>query len=96
MRCHSEARSPNLYNRTSSNDDWKAKYDEVCETLAETEADLAEFQVSSKELEEEMGIELERSEKAKEEMKMKLGKVENEREDWKVRLAGTSVAVACS
>ena len=67
-----------------SNEDWKTKYEEVCETLADTEADLAEFQVSSKELEEEMGLELERAEKAKEEMRNKLSKAETERDDWKV------------
>ncbi|KAF8323249.1 hypothetical protein DL93DRAFT_2050245 [Clavulina sp. PMI_390] len=68
-----------------SEEGWKAKYDEVCEMLAETEAELREFQVSSKELEEEMGLDLERAEKARGDMQNKLDRIEGERDDWKTK-----------
>jgi hypothetical protein len=56
----------------------------VLETLADTETLLADFQASSKELEEELGMDLDRAEKAKEEMKNKLSRAETDRDDWKV------------
>lgn len=74
------------FNRSSeSEEDWKAKYEEVYEMLAETEAELKEFQISSKELEDEMVLDVDRAEKAREEMEARLNRIEGEREDFKVR-----------
>lgn len=53
--------------------------------LAETEAELKEFQISSKDLEDEMALDVERAEKAREDMQNKLSRTEGERDDWKVR-----------
>ena len=53
--------------------------------LAETRAELDEFQQSSKELEEELEAELERTEKAQKDLVVKASKAENERDEWKVR-----------
>lgn len=53
--------------------------------LAETEAELKEFQISSKDLEDEMALDVERAEKAREDMENKLSRTEGERDDWKVR-----------
>ena len=58
--------------------------------LAETRAELDDFHHSSKELEEELEKELERTEKAQQDLKIKVAKAEQERDDWKVR-----VHVAC-
>ncbi|KAF9508278.1 hypothetical protein BS47DRAFT_242566 [Hydnum rufescens UP504] len=55
----------------------------MVETLAEAESLLADFQTNSKELEEEMGKDLDQAEKAKEEMKNKLSRAETDRDDWK-------------
>ena len=52
--------------------------------LAETRAELDDFQVSSRELEEELERELERTEKAQQELKVKAAKAEREKDDWKV------------
>jgi hypothetical protein len=52
--------------------------------LAETEGELKEFQVSSKELEDEMQMDVERAEKAREDMQNKLTRAEGDREEWKV------------
>ena len=52
--------------------------------LAETRAELDEFQQSSKELEEELEAELERTEKAQKDLVVKASKAENERDEWKV------------
>lgn len=65
--------------------DWKAKYIEVADMLAETRAELDDFQVSSRELEEELERELERTEKAQQELKVKAAKAEQEKDEWKVR-----------
>lgn len=54
--------------------------------LAETRAELEDFQQSSKELEEELEQELERTEKAQQDLKVKAAKAETERDEWKVRL----------
>lgn len=70
---------------SESDEDWKAKYEEVYEMLTETEAELKEFQVSSKELEDEMALDVDRAEKAREDMQNKLSRTEGERDDWKVR-----------
>ena len=53
--------------------------------LAETRAELDEFQQSSKELEEELEAELERTEKAQKDLVIKASKAESERDEWKVR-----------
>lgn len=52
--------------------------------MAATRADLEEFQLSSKELEEEMTLEIERTEKAQQELRTKVSRVEREKDDWKV------------
>lgn len=52
--------------------------------LAETRAELDEFHHSSKELEEELIRELERTEKAQQDLKVKVAKAENDRDEWKV------------
>ena len=53
--------------------------------LAETRAELDEFQQSSKELEEELEAELVRTEKAQKDLVVKASKAESERDEWKVR-----------
>lgn len=63
---------------------WKEKYYEAADMLAETRAELEDFQHSSKELEEELEKELERTEKAQQDLKVKASKAEVERDDWKV------------
>lgn len=70
--------------------DWKVKYFEVADMLAETRAELDDFHHSSKELEEELERELERTEKAQQDLKVKVARAEQERDEWKV-----CVAVAC-
>jgi len=70
----------------SASTDWRAKYMEVADMLAETRAELDDFQHSSKELEEELERELERTEKAQNDLKLKVSRVETEREEWKVRV----------
>jgi len=52
--------------------------------LAETRAELDEFHYSSKELEEELIRELERTEKAQQDLKVKVAQAETDRDDWKV------------
>lgn len=69
----------------SSSTDWKTKYYEVADMLAETRAELDEFHTSSKELEEELIKEIERTEKAQQDLKVKVSRVETERDEWKVR-----------
>lgn len=66
-----------------SSTDWRAKYLEVADMLAETRAELEDFQQSSKELEEELEQELERTEKAQQDLKIKASKAETERDEWK-------------
>lgn len=51
--------------------------------LAETRAELEDFQQSSKELEEELEQELERTEKAQQDLRIKAAKAETERDGWK-------------
>jgi hypothetical protein len=65
--------------------DWKAKYYEAAEMLAETKNELDDFHQSSKELEEELERELLRTEKAQQELRVKVERAENERDSWKVR-----------
>ncbi|KIJ68326.1 hypothetical protein HYDPIDRAFT_81632 [Hydnomerulius pinastri MD-312] len=66
-----------------SSTDWKAKYYEVHDMLAETRAELDEFHTSSKELEEELIKEIERTEKAQQDLKVKVSRMETERDEWK-------------
>ncbi|KAH7911926.1 hypothetical protein BJ138DRAFT_1149443 [Hygrophoropsis aurantiaca] len=63
--------------------DWKAKYNEVADMLAETRAELDEFHTSSKELEEELIKEIERTEKAQHDLKIKVARSETEKDEWK-------------
>lgn len=53
--------------------------------LAETRAELDEFHASSKELEDELIKEIDRTEKAQQDLKVKVARTESEREEWKVR-----------
>ncbi|KAF7969219.1 hypothetical protein HWV62_27925 [Athelia sp. TMB] len=72
-------------NRSYSNGstDWRSKYNEVADMLAETRAELDEFHASSKELEDELIKEIDRTEKAQQDLKLKVARTETEREDWK-------------
>ena len=69
----------------STSTDWKAKYNEVADMLAETRAELDEFHTSSKELEEELIKEIDRTERAQQDLKVKVSRTETERDEWKVR-----------
>jgi hypothetical protein len=80
-----------LYSYSSSSTDWRAKYLEVADMLAETRAELEDFQQSSKELEEELEQELVRTEKAQQDLKIKASKAEAERDEWKVCLISVSL-----
>ncbi|KAH9847376.1 hypothetical protein C2E23DRAFT_890054 [Lenzites betulinus] len=73
----------NAINFSSPGTDWKTKYLEVADMLAETRAELDDFHHSSKELEEELERELERTEKAQQDLRVKVARAEQEREDWK-------------
>lgn len=64
---------------------WKEKYLEEADIVRETQAELDEFQVSSKELEAELESDLARTEKAKLDFMIKVERAETERDDWKVR-----------
>lgn len=77
----------------SSSTDWKAKYIDVADMLAETRAELDDFHHSSKELEEELEKELERTEKVQQDLKIKVAKAEQERDEWKVCLV--RICVSC-
>ncbi|KAG1826062.1 uncharacterized protein BJ212DRAFT_1259763 [Suillus subaureus] len=66
-----------------SSTDWKVKYNEVADMLAETRAELDEFHTSSKELEEELIKEIDRTEKAQQDLKVKVAKTELDRDEWK-------------
>ncbi|KAF9822021.1 hypothetical protein IEO21_00015 [Rhodonia placenta] len=74
----------NAINFTPSTD-WKVKYFEVADMLAETRAELDDFHHSSKELEEELERELERTEKAQQDLKVKVARAEQERDEWKAK-----------
>ncbi|KAI0034290.1 hypothetical protein K488DRAFT_84143 [Vararia minispora EC-137] len=73
------------YSPTLSQADWKAKYYEMADMLAETRNELDDFHTSSKELEEELERELQRTEKAQQDLKVKLERAQGEREDWKAK-----------
>ncbi|KAF7347737.1 hypothetical protein MVEN_01531000 [Mycena venus] len=55
----------------------------VADMLAETRAELDEFQVASRELEAELEAELQRTEKAQQDLKVKVARAESERDEWK-------------
>jgi RNA-binding protein YhbY len=89
--CHFQL--PRLQTRTNNihccscsagSTDWKAKYNEVADMLTETRAELDEFHTSSKELEEELIKEIDRTEKAQQDLKVKVSRTETERDEWKV------------
>lgn len=65
---------------------WKNKYYEAADLLAETKAELDEFQIASKELEEELERELQRTENEKERLRHLSNKAEKECYEWKVSL----------
>nr|GAT58982.1 predicted protein [Mycena chlorophos] len=69
----------------SSSSDWREKYNEVADMLAETRTELDEFQIASRELEAELEAELQRTEKAQQDLKVKVARAENERDDWKAK-----------
>ncbi|KAG8832445.1 NADH:ubiquinone oxidoreductase, partial [Serendipita sp. 399] len=63
--------------------DWRAKYNEAADMLAEARNELDDFIHSSKELEEELLRELERTEKTQQDLKDKISRLETDRDDWK-------------
>ncbi|KAK7463700.1 NADH:ubiquinone oxidoreductase [Stygiomarasmius scandens] len=67
----------------STSVDWRAKYNEVADMLAETRAELEDFQHASKELEAELENELQRTEKAQQDLRVKVARAETEKDDWK-------------
>ncbi|KAF5390309.1 hypothetical protein D9757_002817 [Collybiopsis confluens] len=67
----------------STSADWRTKYEEVADMLAETKAELDDFHHASKELEAELEAELQRTEKAQQDLRVKIAKAEVERDDWK-------------
>ncbi|KAJ7235897.1 hypothetical protein B0H12DRAFT_1141023 [Mycena haematopus] len=67
----------------SSSNDWREKYNEVADMLAETRAELDEFQIASRELEAELEAELQRTEKSQQDLKVKVARAESERDEWK-------------
>ncbi|KDQ19922.1 hypothetical protein BOTBODRAFT_51293 [Botryobasidium botryosum FD-172 SS1] len=63
--------------------DWKAKYEEVAALLAQTQDDLDDFQTSSKDIEDELERELERTEEAQKALRQQISKLEIDRDEWK-------------
>jgi len=63
--------------------DWKRKYYEATDLLAETKGELDDFQTASKELEEELERELQRTESEKERLRLISSKAETECSEWK-------------
>lgn len=84
--CHTQSSFLTIFPNSYSSTDWKAKYNEVADMLAETRAELDEFHTSSKELEEELIKEIDRTEKAQQDLKVKVAKTELDRDEWKVFL----------
>lgn len=64
--------------------EWKNKYYEAADLLAETKAELDDFQTASKDLEEELERELQRTECEKERLRLLTSKAEKECNEWKV------------
>ncbi|KAF5377450.1 hypothetical protein D9615_005301 [Tricholomella constricta] len=73
----------NDLNYSTSSTDWRAKYNEVADMLAETRTELDDFHHASKELEAELENELQRTEKAQQDLKVKVIRAESERDEWK-------------
>ncbi|KAG8825622.1 NADH:ubiquinone oxidoreductase [Serendipita sp. 401] len=63
--------------------DWRAKYNEAADMLSEARNELDDFIHSSKELEDELLRELERTEKTQNDLKDKISRLETDRDDWK-------------
>ncbi|KAJ2928837.1 hypothetical protein H1R20_g8265, partial [Candolleomyces eurysporus] len=82
----------NGMNFLSGNTDWRAKYNEVVDMLAETKAELDEFHHASKELEAELESELARTEKSQQDLRIKVSKAESERDDWKSKFMSLQTA----
>ena len=80
-RCY---QSQNSYSSTDYRY-WKEKYLEEADIARETQAELDELQVSSKELEAELESDLARTEKEKRDLTVKMERAETERDEWKVR-----------
>ncbi|CAG7847698.1 Nuclear distribution protein nudE homolog 1 [Serendipita indica DSM 11827] len=72
-----------LSSTASTPTDWRAKYNEAADMLAEARNELDDFVHSSKELEEELLRELERTEKTQKDLKDRISRVEVDRDDWK-------------
>lgn len=68
---------------SSTPTDYRAKYEEAADMLAEARNELDDFVHSSKELEEELLRELERTEKTQKDLKDRISRVESDRDDWK-------------
>lgn len=68
-------------------DYWRNHAENLESTLQETRAALDEFQVSSRELEEELEKELQTTEKAYNDLKSRCEHYKREAEDWKVKVA---------
>ncbi|RXW24734.1 hypothetical protein EST38_g1086 [Candolleomyces aberdarensis] len=82
----------NGMNFLSGNTDWRTKYNEVVDMLAETKAELDEFHHASKELEAELESELARTEKSQQDLRIKVSKAESERDDWKSKFMSLQTA----
>lgn len=70
---------------SSPSTDWRAKYIEADNMLSEARNELDDFVHSSKELEEELLRELDRTERTQKELQDKVSRVETDRDEWKVR-----------
>ncbi|KAL7418546.1 NADH:ubiquinone oxidoreductase [Cryptotrichosporon argae] len=64
---------------------YREKYRRIAEMLNETRAELDEFQMSSRELEEELERELATTEKQQEELREKIKRLEAEKDEWKMK-----------
>jgi predicted nucleic acid-binding Zn-ribbon protein len=72
-------------------DYWRNHAENLENTLSETRAALDEFQVSSRELEEELEKELQSTEKVCGDLKSRCEQLKRESEDWKVGLFSYTV-----
>ncbi|TFK41042.1 hypothetical protein BDQ12DRAFT_678787 [Crucibulum laeve] len=75
----------NHFDYSTSAAEWRAKYNEVLDMLAETRTELDDFHHASKELEAELESELQRTEKAHQDLKVKVARAETERDEWKTK-----------
>ncbi|EJT99787.1 hypothetical protein DACRYDRAFT_117443 [Dacryopinax primogenitus] len=64
-------------------DEWRNMYIDKHNLLEETMEELADFRLTSQEIEQEMEKELKEKEKAVTDLKVRTGKIEIERDDWK-------------